>query len=145
MCFQEVLKFEATWSQVFGGDEAIAGTPTNPPFEQCFAGSQHSKHTSEILRCHPSNQLNKVVVTSCYVSIFVFDNFPNKNMSYVTFLHFPPTKKHPQKKHEITQQAKPTKHHPLSHHGPAGRVCVFTSLVRCTHVTWFLLSEVNSF
>lgn len=90
---------------MFGGDEAIAGTPTNPPFEQCFAGSQHSKHTSEILRCHPSNQLNKVVVTSCYVSIFVFDNFPNKNMSYVTFLHFPPTKKHPQKK---------TRNHPAS-------------------------------
>lgn len=58
VCFQEVLKFEATWSQVFGGDEAIAGPPTNPPFEQCFAGSQHSKHTSEILRCHQFNQLN---------------------------------------------------------------------------------------
>ena len=105
--FQEVLKFEATWSQVFGGDGAIAGPP-NPPFLSSFVGSQHSKHTSEILRCHRLISGTKLLLP---VGSFRFLcwQLSKQNMSFFYIFHQP--KNTPKKnKHEIT----PSKPNPPS-------------------------------
>lgn len=71
-----------------------------------------------------------VELSCCYQLVhfhFCVDNFPNKTCHTSCPPFSTNQKTPPQKKtHEITQQAKPTKHHhPLSHHGPAGQgVCV---------------------
>ena len=68
--------------------------PPQPPLLSSFAGSQHSKHASEILRCH-----RLISWTSCCYQLvhFHFCFWQLSKQKHV-ILHFPPTKKFPPKK-----------------------------------------------